>query len=82
MIMRLDLEAYKNFELPGVNLQLFVRVLNVFDDKNPVNVWGDTGKPDFTLQVQEISNYDPGWFDDPTYYSEPRTVYVGTKISL
>jgi outer membrane receptor for ferrienterochelin and colicin len=82
IIMRLDLETYRNFEFPGVNFQLFVRVLNVLDGKNPVNVWGDTGKPDFTLQVQEISNYDPGWFDDPTYFSEPRTVYIGTKISL
>jgi outer membrane receptor for ferrienterochelin and colicin len=82
MIMRFDLEAYNTFELAGVSLQMFVRVLNLFDDRNPINVWGDTGKPDFTLQVREINEYDPGWFDVPTYYSEPRTVYVGTKISL
>jgi hypothetical protein len=47
-----------------------------------MSVWGDTGKPDFTLQEVEISSYDPGWFDIPTYYSEPRIVYIGTKISL
>jgi hypothetical protein len=82
LIARIDLEAYKRFSLDGVNLQLFVRVSNLLDAKNPVNVWGDTGKPDFTLQKQEISNYDPSWFDDPTYYSEPRAVYLGTKISL
>jgi outer membrane receptor protein involved in Fe transport len=82
LIARFDLEAYKNFELASVNFRLFVRVLNLFDAKNPLSVWGDTGKPDFTLQEQEIRDYDPGWFDIPTYYSEPRIVYIGTKISL
>jgi outer membrane receptor protein involved in Fe transport len=82
LIARFDLEAYKNFPLFGANLQLFIRVLNLFDAKNPMSVWGDTGKPDFTLQEEEISSYDKGWFDVPTYYSEPRAVYVGTKISL
>jgi outer membrane receptor protein involved in Fe transport len=82
LITRFDLEAYRTFELAGVNLRLFVRALNLFDAKNPMSVWGDTGKPDFTLQEVEISSYDPGWFDIPTYYSEPRIVYIGTKISL
>ena len=81
-ITRLDLEAYRNIEVSGVNLQLFVRVLNLLDAKNPTSVWSDTGKPDYTLQETEVSSYDPGWFSDPTYYSEPRSVYLGTKISL
>lgn len=82
LVVRFDLEAYKNLALPGVDLQVFLRVLNIFDSKNPLNVWSDTGKPDFTLQTQEISDYDTGWFSDPTYYSEPRALYIGTKISL
>ena len=82
LIFRFDLEAFKNFNLAGINLQLFMRVLNVFDAKNPITVWGDTGEAEFTLQQKELSDYDPGWFNYPTYYSEPRSVYVGTKISL
>lgn len=77
-----DLEVYKNFLLGDLNLQVFARALNVFDAKNPINVWGDTGRADFTLQEQEIAQYDNGWFDNPTFYSEPRRVYIGTRISL
>ena len=82
LIASLDIEMFKNVELQGVNLQLFIRALNVLDAKNPINVFGDTGKPDFTLQEQQIRDYDQGWFDIPTYYSEPRRVYIGTRISL
>jgi len=82
IIARFDVEAFKILQFEGVNVQIFVRVLNVFDSANPVNVWGDTGEAGFTLQKQELSDYDPGWFDDPTFYSEPRSIIIGTKFSL
>ncbi|HLP16098.1 MAG TPA: TonB-dependent receptor, partial [Bacteroidota bacterium] len=81
-IARFDVEAFKNFSFSGVDVQLFVRAFNVFDRKNPINVFGDTGLADYTLQQVEISGYDKGWFDLPTNFSEPRSVYLGTKISL
>lgn len=73
---------YKNLTLSGVNLQLFVRIFNLLDGRNPINVYGDTGRPDFTLQEEQVSDYDRGWFDIPTYYSEPRSFYAGVRISL
>jgi outer membrane receptor protein involved in Fe transport len=81
-IVNLDLEVHRNIKISDVNLQLFVKIFNVLDTKNPTTVYGDTGKPDFTVEQQTVSGYDQGWFVNPSYYSEPRSVYVGTKISL
>lgn len=78
----LNLEAFKNIRLGDLSLQLFARVFNLLDSKDPTTVYGDTGKPDFTLVEQQVTSYDPGWFTDPTYYSEPRSFFIGTKISL
>jgi hypothetical protein len=82
VLARFDLEVKKDFEISPVKLEVYFRVLNLFDARNPITVWSDTGEPDFTIQKQEVSNYDPGWFDDPTFYSEPRSIVVGTRISL
>jgi hypothetical protein len=57
-------------------------VFNLFDTKNPLIVFGDTGKPDYTVQEKTVTQYDQFWFDYPTYYSEPRNVFIGTKISF
>lgn len=81
-IAKLDIEVYRNFTFAGFNLQLFFRAFNLLDAKNPLNVYGDTGKPDFTLQEQTVEDYDPGWFTIPTFYSEPRSFYIGTRVSL
>ena len=81
-ITNIDLELFKNFELSVVDLQLFVKIFNLLDSKNPIIVFGDTGKPDYTLQELTVTNHDKSWFVYPTYYSKPRSVYLGTKISI
>lgn len=82
LIARFDLELHKNVELPGMDVQFFVKVFNLLDSKNPIIVFGDTGKPDYTVQQQTVIDYDKNWFTYPNYYSEPRSIYLGTKISL
>ncbi len=82
LIANLDLEVHKNFIVSGVDLQFFIKVFNLLDLKNPLTVFGDTGKPDYTTQEKTVIDYDPDWFSYPSYYSEPRNVYIGTKISL
>ena len=82
LIVKLDLELHKNLEVFDATIVLFVKVFNLLDSKNPLVVWGDTGRPDFTLDEKQVTNYDEGWFDNPSYYSEPRSIYIGTKISL
>jgi outer membrane receptor protein involved in Fe transport len=82
LIARVDLEVRKNIKILDSDVQFFVKVFNLFDAKNPVLVFGDTGKPDFTIEQLQVRDYDPDWFVYPNFYSEPRSVYVGTKISL
>ncbi len=81
-ITRLDLELHKNFSFSFLDIQLFLKIFNLFDAKNPLLVFGDTGKPDFTIEELQVKDYDPGWFDYPNFYSEPRNIYLGTKIYL
>lgn len=82
LIANFDLELHKNFELASVNMQVFLKIFNLLDAQNPLIVFGDTGKPDYTLDEQQVRGYDKNWFVYPNYYSEPRNIYVGTKISL
>ncbi len=82
MIINLDLELYKNFDLSVVDMQLFVKVFNLLDGKNPLTVFGDTGKPDYTLQEETTTDHDESWFVYPNFYSPPRSIYLGTKISI
>lgn len=82
MIFNIDMELYKNFDFEFLNVQLFLKVFNLLDSKNPLTVFGDTGKPDFTLQEETVTEHDPYWFVFPTYYSPPRSIFLGTKVSL
>lgn len=82
IIANIDLELFKNFNFSILDLQLFIKVFNLLDLKNPITVFGDTGKPDYTLQEQTITEHDASWFVYPTFYSQPRSIYLGTKISI
>ncbi len=77
-----DFRAHKNFNLSDFKLQIYARVFNLFDADNPVNVYGDTGEADFTLQEIQTQQEDPTWFVNPTFYSEPRRIQIGAKISF
>jgi len=82
-LFTVDLNAYKNFEYKNFNIQIFMKIFNLFDAKNPVFVYGDTGKPDYTLTLlAQATMADDTWFDNPGFYSEPRRIQIGTRISF
>lgn len=78
-IFTLDLRAYKNFKYSVFNLQLFARIFNLLDAKNPTQVYGDTGLADKTFE--ERVDHDPTWFVNPSFYSPPRSIQVGLRLS-
>jgi outer membrane receptor protein involved in Fe transport len=82
MIFNLDFEGHRNIKIASVDVQLFIKIFNLLDAKNPINVFTDSGKPDFSEDQIIVHDYDQGWFVNPSYYSEPRSLYIGTKISL
>ncbi len=84
----LDLRAFKGFNFFGLNVSAFVTVLNLLDARNAIDVYGDTGIPDKSL-VELYLHEDPSrnntiaqWFNNASFYSEPRELQVGFEISF
>ncbi|HEX2866610.1 MAG TPA: TonB-dependent receptor [Ignavibacteriales bacterium] len=84
-----DLRAYKDFILTqNFKLSFFARVYNLFDIKNQVGVYDDSGTADFTIDEYNyrlqnkpaIVNSLDEWFRNPAMYSEPRRVEFGASF--
>ena len=78
---QVDLSAHYQLELGPLSPRLFMQVFNVFDSRNPTNVFTDTGEPDLTF-TQPFGSVDPGYFVRPDFYSEPRRMHIGMEINF
>jgi outer membrane receptor protein involved in Fe transport len=84
----LDFKVDKTFLFGGIDLNLFLRVFNLLDNKNAVRVFGDTGQPNFTTETQTIgeNSQRPNTVEEyvkyPDHYGEPRNVQLGLEISF
>ncbi|MFQ5568059.1 MAG: TonB-dependent receptor domain-containing protein [Rhodothermales bacterium] len=74
---QVDMNVYTEFNFAGVRPRLFLQVFNLFDNRNAVAVFGDTGQPDITLDQRRTGQFDPGFFVRPDFFSEPRRVHLG-----
>ncbi|NWG29052.1 MAG: TonB-dependent receptor [Ignavibacteriaceae bacterium] len=89
-IINLDLRVYKDFEISNTLLTVFLRVFNLLDFDNPVNVYTDTGDPYFTFAKLEAERINPTLYNntldelytDPTFFSEPRRVEIGLGFNF
>ncbi len=84
-----DVRFYYDFILSeNIRLSLFARVYNVFDIKNQLNVYNDSGTANFTIDEYyrnrddnpDIINSVDEYYRNPNYYSEPRRVELGLSI--
>lgn len=87
--LNVDLRAYKDIYFGDFRVSLFARVYNLFDIRNEVNVYNDSGTADFTIDEFLRRNDDnpdflvnslTDFYRNPTFYSEPRRVEVGASI--
>jgi hypothetical protein len=83
-----DLKLNKEFDIGGVNINTFLQVFNIFDAKTVVNVFGDTGQPDYTTQGQNVGE-DPNrpntvdeYLKYPWHYGEPRLIQFGFEFGF
>lgn len=84
-----DLRLFKNVTLAPLNLSFFVKVFNLFDRRNQITVYGQTGRSDATpaeLGLASITgagrlNTVSQYLIRPDYYSEPREIQVGVEIN-
>ncbi|MDD5765487.1 MAG: TonB-dependent receptor [Candidatus Marinimicrobia bacterium] len=85
-----DMKAFYRVKFGKFDGEFFVRVQNLFDRLNETNVYDETGRAGFTtdearviaLGVKTPVNSIHEYFVNPTYYSEPRRIEVGMRISL
>ena len=83
-----DLRLFKKLPIAGTEFTLFANVYNLFDRRNEVDVFTDTGRADQTLEAINITREDVGnntlteFFTRPDFYSEPREVQLGIEFSF
>ncbi|RMI17013.1 MAG: TonB-dependent receptor [Calditrichaeota bacterium] len=84
-----DVYFYRNFTLAGMRYQFFLRVFNLLDRLNEVEVFTDTGRASYTLAPLYVGGLHPrglnaldDYFIRPDFYSQPRRVQIGVEIEF
>ncbi len=83
-----DLYVTKYLRFVGYELSVFLKVYNVFDTPAEINVFGDTGRAGYTLELTRAQQAPRGvntlaqYFSRPDFYSPPRQVVVGATVSF
>lgn len=82
-----DFYAYRNFRVGGQNLNLFVRIYNLLDQKNELDVYSDTGRANYTLTAQNSGtifgvNSLADYLARPNFYSDPRQILAGIGLEF
>ncbi len=90
--LNIDLRAFYDFYIDEYKLTAFMRIFNLLDQLNEVNVYDDTGRAgetiDYTRARQTVNsrvrryNTLDEWFTNATHYSEPRRVELGLTFNF
>lgn len=75
-----DLKLFRTFQTGALGWTVFANVFNLFDQRNEMNVFADTGTARKSLR--ETLPHDEGYFKRPDFFSEPREVQLGLQISF
>ncbi len=84
----MDLYLTKFFTLGSANMSVFVKVYNVFDTASELEVYGDTGRAGYTLELTRAQEEPRGvntlaeYYARPDFYSAPRQVVVGMSVGF
>ncbi len=67
---------------------IFLKIYNLFDRLNEVDVYSDTGRAGYSLvshflgdRKTSVNTLDD-WINRPDFYSEPRKILLGLGISM
>ncbi|MCX6173125.1 MAG: TonB-dependent receptor [Ignavibacteriales bacterium] len=83
-----DLYLTKYLELFGQQFSVFLKVYNLFDTANEINVFGDTGRAGYTLELTRAQEAPRGvntlqeFFTRPDFYSSPRQISLGASANF
>lgn len=74
-----DLEAGKEFSIYNkMKLRVFTEIYNLFNRRNIIYVYPDTGDPDYTF----VGGHSEEWMKNPANYGSPRIIRIGLGIKF
>jgi len=83
-----DFYLTKYFQIFNQQISVFIKVFNLFDIANEIQVYGDTGRAGYTLELTRAQEAPRGvntlseYFSRPDFYSAPRQINIGVTLSL
>ncbi len=87
--MKVDLRSYYNFNISGIRFALHLNIYNLFDIRNELYVFSDTGRSTYTLvptYTPQVSGRGLNTLDQylmsPADFSSPRQIKFGMSVSL
>ncbi|MCZ7603930.1 MAG: TonB-dependent receptor [Melioribacteraceae bacterium] len=87
-IFNVDLYLTKYFEVFGYQLSIFTKVYNLFDTANELDVFGDTGRAGYSLELTRQQEEPRGvntlkeFYTRPDFYAAPRQIVLGASIAF
>ncbi len=88
MTFNTDLYLTKYVKMFDLDFALFLKVYNLFDTANELQVFTDTGRAGYTLELTRAQQAPRGvntlqqYFTRPDFYSAPRQVLIGATVSF
>ena len=84
------MRAYYNVHAFNQDIDLYCRVLNLFDHLNHTEIYSDTGVADRTKYLQQAKSQNTNeyynsvedWYNDETFYSKPRYIEIGISYAF
>ncbi len=77
-----DINLYRGMEIGGATLRANLNIYNLLDTRNVNFVFADSGTADEPLPENQPAQIDPGYYDNPFFYTEPRRVQFGIEVSF
>jgi len=87
-IFNVDFYVTKYFDFGLNKISVFIKVYNLFDTANELDVFGDTGRAGYTLELTRNQEPPRGvntlqeFFTRPDFYSAPRQIILGATITF
>lgn len=78
----LDLNTYKTFDIGGTELEVFLNIYNLLDNKIVNSIYNDSGEATAPLPINMEEGADPGFYQNPGFYAEPRRIQFGIELSF
>lgn len=85
--MTFDLFAQQDFKVGPVELNLFLKIYNLFDRLNESDVYSDSGRATYTKDLNDPGevqglNTKEEFFNRPDWYGSPRRILIGISTKF